>query len=118
MPTFSIFNNELDVRSFKAGETIFSEGDAGNGQMYAVLEGEVDIVRKQRTLAINPAGGLFGEMALLDEKPRSASAVAKTDCRLAAISEYRFKRAVMQNPQFSLEMMWMLVERTREDMMS
>ena len=94
MPLFRIFNNEPDVRSFTTGQEIFSEGQPSDGLMYTVLEGEVEIIRAGRLLATNPAGGIFGEMGLLDHEPRTAAAVAKTDFRVAAITEQRFMKLV------------------------
>ena len=118
MPTFTLFKNESNVRTFSAGQFIFAEGDPDDEQMYAVLDGEVDIVRHQRVLETILPGGVFGEMALLDNQPRSASAIAKTDCRVAAIMEQRFTLVVSQNPPFALEMMRLLAERVRRNMAS
>ncbi|MGB8214491.1 MAG: cyclic nucleotide-binding domain-containing protein [Anaerolineales bacterium] len=117
MPDFQIFKNEPDIRSFPAGQVIFSEGQA-ESWMYAVLEGEVEITKGQRVLTALTAGGVFGEMALLDHKPRSATATAKTNCRLAAITEQRFVKLVSQNPLFALDMMRTLSERIRHDLES
>jgi CRP/FNR family transcriptional regulator, cyclic AMP receptor protein len=118
MPLFRIFNNEPDVRSFTTGQVIFNEGQPSEGLMFAVLEGEVELVRGGRVLATNPVGGVFGEMGLLDHAPRSASATAKTDCRVAAITEQRFTKLVSQNPLFALDMMRLLSERLRHDLES
>ncbi len=117
-PTFSIFNNEPDVRTFSAGQVIFGEGQAGDGLMYAVLEGEVEIVRQERVLDTVKPGGVFGEMALLDQLPRSASAIARTECRVAAITEQRFTRVISQNPHFALNLMRLLTERVRRNLIS
>ncbi len=118
MPTFPIFNHEPDIRSFPAGQIIFAEGQLDDDRMYAVLDGEVEIVRQQRLLETILPGGVFGEMALLDQQPRSASAIAKTDCRVAAIAEKRFTLLVSQNPHFALEMMRLLAERVRRNLAS
>ncbi len=118
MPTFTLFNNEPDVRTFSAGQLIFAEGQPDDDLMYAVSDGEVDIVRQQGVLETIPPGGVFGEMALLDDQPRSASAIAKTNCRVAAITEKRFTLVVSQNPHFALEMMRLLAERVRRNMVS
>jgi len=118
MPEFRIFNNETDVRSFTTGQVIFSEGQPSEGLMFAVLEGEVDIKKGGRFLATNLPGGLFGEMGLLDHAPRSATATARTDCRVAAITEQRFNKLVSQNPLFALDMMRLLSERIRRDLES
>ena len=118
MPTFTLFRNEPDVRTFAAGQVIFAEGQPDDDLMYAILDGEVDIVRQQRLLETILPGDVFGEMALLDNQPRSASAIAKTDCRVAAITETRFTLVVSQNPHFALEMMRLLAERVRRNMAS
>jgi CRP-like cAMP-binding protein len=118
MPVFTIFTNEPDVRTFTAGQTIFAEGDPGDGHMFAVLDGEVDIIRSNKPLATVASGGVFGEMALIDHEPRSAGAVARTDCRVAAITDQRFMRLVSQNPHFALDMMRLLTERIRHNEVS
>ncbi len=115
MTTFTIFNNEPDIRTLSAGQVIFQENQPGDF-MYAVLEGEVEIVRQNHVLETIPAGGVFGEMALVDQKPRSASAIAKTNCRVAAISDKRFTLVVSHNPHFALQMMRLLAERVRRNL--
>lgn len=116
MQTFKIFNNEPDVRLFPKGQTLFSEGQTGDGLMYAVLEGEVEIVRQNKVLDTVQPGGVFGEMALLDQQPRAATAIAKTDCMVATINEQRFTRLVGQNPYFALDLMRLLVTRVRANL--
>ncbi len=69
-------------REYTAGEFIFSQGDPGLG-MYVVESGQVEIVltepnNEQRTLTVLKPGDFFGELSLLDESPRSASAVARS----------------------------------------
>jgi len=118
MPSFTLLNNEPDVRTFAAGQEIFAEGQPDDDLMYALLDGEVEIVRQQRVLETILPGGVFGEMALLDNQPRSASAIAKTNSRVAAITETRFSRVVSQNPHFALQMMRLLAERVRRNMAS
>ena len=117
MQTFNIFNNEPDIHTFSAGQFIFSEGDPGEC-MFAVIEGEVEILRQNKVLEVVKAGGVFGEMALIDKQPRSASAVAKTDGRLARISEDRFVRLVHQTPHFALQIMRVLAKRVRHNLES
>lgn len=113
LSSFKLLRNEKDVRTFAAGETIFSKGDPGD-VMYAVIEGEVDIVAPpDRLLETVPSGGIFGEMALLEHCVRSASAVARTDGRLAAISTDRFNFLVQMTPNFALDVMRTMAERLR-----
>ena len=115
--TFTVFNNEPDVRPFSAGQVIFQEGQPGD-VMYAVLEGEVEINRQNRVLETIPAGGVFGEMALIDQQPRVASAVGKNEGRVAAITAKRFQVLVSQNPPFALQMLQLLAERVRRNLSS
>src|SRR5215468_1741385 len=117
MPTFTVFNNEPDVRPFSPGQTIFEEGQPGD-VMFAVLEGEVEINRQNRVIESITAGGVFGEMALIDQKPRSASAIGRTSGRLAAINARRFQVLVSQNPHFAIQMLQLLAERVRHNLES
>jgi CRP-like cAMP-binding protein len=112
MPTFAILRHEPDVRSFRQGETIFDEGEPADC-MFAVVEGAVDIKLRGGIVEHIEPGGVFGEMALLDKLPRSATAVAATDCSLAAINEKRFLRLVELTPKFALHMMQVITERLR-----
>ena len=115
MVTFKIFENETAVHDYKSGETIFAQNQPGD-VMYAVLSGEVDIVRDQRLLETIGSGCVFGEMAIIDGLPRSAAAIARTDCRVATISEHRFNQLVSHNTYFALEMMRLLCERLRRNL--
>ena len=119
MYTFTLFNNEPDTLSVSEGQVIFSEGDTADCDcMYAVIEGEVEIVRRGALLETVPPGGVFGEMGLLDHAARSASARAKRDGKLARISDKRFTTIVSQNPRFALGMMRLLAERVRRNLAS
>lgn len=114
MPVFELLRNEPDVRAFAAGEVIFAEGQAGDC-MFAVLDGQIEIRKQEKTLETVSPGGVFGEMALIDQEPRSASAVAKTDCRVAAIGQRRFTLLVQQTPYFALQIMHILADRLRKN---
>ena len=107
-----LFEKEAVGQRFHAGATIFVQGAQGRF-MYVVADGEVEVLRDGRPLYLVPPGSLVGEMALIDHGPRSASAVAKTDCRLIAVDEYKFLVMVQQTPLFALEVMRLLVERLR-----
>lgn len=117
MTTFTVFNNEPDVRPFSPGQVIFEQGQPGD-VMYAVLEGEVEMKRQDRVIETIPVGGVFGEMALVDQLPRSASAVGKTSGRVAAITARRFQILVSQNPHFALQMLQLMAGRVRRNMSS
>jgi CRP/FNR family cyclic AMP-dependent transcriptional regulator len=110
--TISLFRNATDCESFSADQTIFQEGQPGE-VMYAVTEGEVDIRVHDKVIDTVGPGGIVGEMALIDTKPRSATAIAKTDCKLVPISEKRFTFLVQQTPNFALQVMRVMADRLR-----
>jgi CRP-like cAMP-binding protein len=102
----------IATRSAKAGEIIFKEGDEAH-QLFVIKSGEVRIQSGNRTLAELSANNIFGEMALIDDAPRSANAVAKTDVELVPISEKQFLFLVSQTPFFALKVMRVLARRLR-----
>lgn len=109
----NVFKNTDAARNLAAGETIFSEGDVGD-VMYVVLEGDVDVQVGGTVVDVIGAGSIVGEMALIDpHERRSATAVARTACRLAALDQKRFLFMVQQTPFFSLEVMRILAARLR-----
>jgi CRP/FNR family transcriptional regulator, cyclic AMP receptor protein len=114
MAIFDLLRREPDVRNFRADETVFTEGDPGDC-MFAVIEGEVAIRKNEIVLERVGAGGVFGEMSLIDQSPRSATAVATADCRVAAVGQKRFTFLVQQTPYFALEIMHVLAERLRRN---
>lgn len=113
MPTFQIIRNTTDGIPFAAGQVIFRAGDPGD-VMYVVVEGAVDIRLDQLVLETVTEGGILGEMALIDQAPRSATAVAVTDCLLATIDARRFMALVKQMPSFSLQVMRVMAQRMRQ----
>jgi CRP/FNR family transcriptional regulator, cyclic AMP receptor protein len=112
MSTLDLFRDEADTRSVAAGEIIFLEGEAGRS-MYVVLEGQVRLSVTGRSVEKVAKGGVFGEMALIDSSPRSATATALTDCILVPVTEARFKSLVRDNPGFALEIMRVMAARLR-----
>jgi CRP/FNR family transcriptional regulator, cyclic AMP receptor protein len=100
------------LRTFKAGETIFKEGDPGD-EMFVIQSGRVEIRRGNRTLETLGEKSIFGEMALIDDGPRSASAVAATDVSLVPVGEKQFLFLVSETPYFALNVMRTLVRRLR-----
>lgn len=105
-------NQRETYQSFNQGQTIFREGDPGD-QLYIVSEGQVDIVTDSQLLETVKPGGILGEMALIDDKPRSATAIARTDCVLAPVSRQHFLTLVERTPLFALQVMRVMAERLR-----
>jgi len=108
----TIFENSKDAKDYPAGTTIFAQGQPRD-LMYIVLAGEVDLQRGGRTFETASAGSIVGEMAMIDNAPRSATAIAKTPCRLVPINEKRFQFMVEERPLFALHVMRVLVDRLR-----
>ena len=103
---------DTEAEVFPAGKTIFAEGELGE-VMYAVVEGDVAIIFGDKVINTHGPGEIFGEMALIDTKRRSATAVAKSDCKLVPIDEKRFFFLVQQHPYFPLQLLRVLSERLR-----
>jgi len=100
------------VRNYKAGEVIFREGDPAQ-ELFVVKSGSVEIRLGNRVLATLPERSIFGEMALIDQGPRSATAIAVTDSVLVPVGEKQFLLLVSRTPYFALNVMRVLVERLR-----
>ncbi|MDP3178306.1 MAG: Crp/Fnr family transcriptional regulator [Spirochaetaceae bacterium] len=105
------------VRTFKPGELIFREGEKGD-LMYVLLEGSVELkmkVEKGETVlkTVDTPNDFFGEMALLDDRPRSASAVALRPTKVLAVDRPTFESMILTNGKFALKIIKMLSARVR-----
>ncbi len=100
------------VRHVKAGEVIFRQGDAAE-ELYVIQRGTVEIRRGNRVLDTLPELSIFGETALIDRSPRSATAVATTDATLVPVGEKQFLFLVSRTPHFALNLMRVLAQRLR-----
>jgi CRP/FNR family cyclic AMP-dependent transcriptional regulator len=110
---FSVLtSNNIEAQFFKAGSTIFREGDEAN-QLFVIKSGQVRIQIGNRTVTELAADNIFGEMALIDSEPRSATAVAITDVEVVPVSEKQFLFLVSQTPYFALKVMRVLAQRLR-----
>ncbi|MGE5234533.1 MAG: cyclic nucleotide-binding domain-containing protein [Acidobacteriota bacterium] len=103
---------------FKGGEFVFREGDLGT-DMYIVQEGRVEILQKARdgsekVLATLEKGDFFGEMSVLEDLPRTASARAAGDAKLLQINGATFDQMLRGNPEIAVRMMRKLSRRLRE----
>ena len=107
-----LFREEPDPLNLPGGVTLFKEGEDGH-HMYVLLEGTVDILVGDTVVEKAGPGALLGEMALVDNGPRTATVIARTPCRLAKIDERRFLFLVQETPHFATHVMKELVERLR-----
>jgi CRP/FNR family cyclic AMP-dependent transcriptional regulator len=102
------------ARDFKAGTLLFEEGQPGD-YMYVVQTGEVEIRRtvgdSERVLAVLPAGEFFGEMAILNGRPRSATAVVRIDSRLVVIEGRTFEAMLRARPEIAMRIIKSLALR-------
>ena len=102
-----------DPGEFPAGKMIMQEG-TGGAFMYIVLEGKVAITIKGARVGTAGTGGVFGEMALVDQSVRAATAVAETECKLLAINRNAFLHLVKTSPAFGAALLSGLAARAQE----
>ena len=108
----NIFEGDEAPQKHPAGSTIFDQGHPGT-VMYVVKKGEVDLVIQGSVVETVGPNEFFGEMALIDNQPRSAAAVARTDCTLVPVDQKRFLFMVDETPFFALEGMRKMSARLR-----
>ena len=110
---FSILTgNNIEPQFFKAGSIIFREGDEAK-ELFVIKSGQIRIQIGNRTVTELAADSIFGEMALIDSGPRSATALAVTDVELVPVTEKQFLFLVSQTPFFALKVMRVLAGRLR-----
>lgn len=112
MKVVGLFNNAQSLMSLAAGDVVFQEGDPGV-EMYGIVEGAIQLRIGDRVIGTLGVDDVFGEMALIDSSPRSATAVATTDTQLAVIDEHRFLFLVQETPMFALSVMSAMADRFR-----
>jgi CRP-like cAMP-binding protein len=109
---------ESHLRFLDEGAVVFRENDPGS-EMYVIIQGEVEIRKatgpsSNKTLTVLRKGDLFGEMAIIEKKPRSATAVATQPSRLLVLNEKLYESMVATNPDFARKMNRLLSERVRK----
>lgn len=99
-------------RAFREGETVMREGDPGAG-FFVILDGSAHITVRGQTVATLGPGEALGEMALLDEAPRSATVVAATDLRCVGLTPWEFRSFVEGHPSVAWTLLRTLARRLR-----
>jgi len=100
------------TENFAEMEGIFLEGQTSD-KMYLLVEGEVSLSRNKKTLDIVKAGEIFGEIAVITQQPRSASAIARKFCQVLAMDARQFQQALQSTPEFALMLMNIMNNRLR-----
>jgi CRP/FNR family transcriptional regulator, cyclic AMP receptor protein len=103
-----------------AGMTLFKENEKSRpllfkrDKMYLLIDGEVELLAKRKVIGSVSKGSIFGEMASITHMPRTATAVAKTACRVIALDDKQFEDGLRKKPGFALMLMSMMIGRLRE----
>ncbi len=103
---------DVPSRDYKAGEAIFRKGDRGD-EFFVIQRGRVRILSGNRQLETLGENEIFGEMALIDDSPRSATVVADTDVTVSPVTEKQYLFLVRHTPFFALKVMRVLAQRLR-----
>jgi CRP/FNR family transcriptional regulator, cyclic AMP receptor protein len=100
------------VERVTQGEVFFTENQ-NSDRMYLLEEGEVALTRGGKAIDVVKAGEIFGEMAAISQLPRSATAAARTSCRVVSLDATQFQHAIQKMPEFALMLMNILISRLR-----
>jgi CRP/FNR family transcriptional regulator, cyclic AMP receptor protein len=100
----------IPAREFKAGDTIFKEGDDAR-ELFVIQSGKVEIRLGNRVLETFSDYNIFGEMALIDAAPRSATAMAISDDKLVPVGEKQFLFLISHTPHFALNVLRVMARR-------
>ena len=124
-----LYSPALALEFFRAGGTLeqkpggkplFTESDKYGGlfskgaRMYLLLEGEIGLMVKNRFFGVVKQGEVFGELSVIAGLPRSATAMAKTDCKVLSLDEKQFHLALAKTPEFALMLMSIMGQRLRQ----
>jgi CRP/FNR family transcriptional regulator, cyclic AMP receptor protein len=110
----------LEEKDYADGQAVFAEGDPGDS-MYFILRGRIRVEKRaqaagsvQKTLAVLEAGDYFGEMALLDQKPRSASAVAAGGTKILRLAKAAFDQMQGKGSVAGMSMLFAMIRTSSE----
>ena len=107
-----VFRNAQTVQDIPAGGVVFETGDPGT-EMYGVIEGELEIRLPNGSVRKLGPDDTFGELSIVDSSPRSGTAVAISDVKLAVIDRRTFLFLVHETPMFALQVMASISDRLR-----
>lgn len=99
-----------DDLDFPAGKVLCKEGETGQ-EFFVILEGEAEVTRKGRRVATRKAGDFFGEIALVEPVPRTATVTAKTPLRFFVLTRQSFHRLLDEHPNVERKVLRALARR-------
>ncbi len=103
----------LKERIYEPGAIIVKQGDPGLG-FFLIADGRVDVVRDSQKLREMGSGEFFGEMALMEERIRTATVTAKERTRCLQLVRWDFRAMLKENPELAVKMLEVVVQRMRE----
>lgn len=115
----AFFRLAATPEQFPAGKQIFVENEKAGGffsrgaRIYLLLEGDVAVTLKGKPLELVLPGELFGEMAVIADMPRSATATARKNCKALSLDEKQFLNSLQQIPEFALMLLSIMAQRLR-----
>jgi len=113
------FKSAGNLEVHPEGATIFAESEKGKpfllkrNKMYLLLDGEVNLTRSKKLIGSVRTGEIFGEMASISQMPRSATAIARSACRVVSLDDKEFQSALKKHPEFALMLMSIILGRLR-----
>jgi CRP/FNR family transcriptional regulator, cyclic AMP receptor protein len=105
--------NSAGKKTYNEGDTIAKEGEKAIS-FYLILDGRVEVKRKNKTLASLGRGQFFGEMAVFDNQPRSADVIATESTTCILLTSWALSGVIAGNPKIALQIIAELVRRLRE----
>ena len=109
LQAISLLAREVDA---PAGEILMLEGEPGDA-FYVIVEGTVRVQKGERPIRSMTAGGFLGEVALIDRRPRTATATCTTDCRLLVVERHEFDRLLDTFPAIERRVRATIMRRLR-----
>ncbi len=103
----------LRERVYEAGSVIVKQGDPGLG-FFLITQGRVDVTHENHHVRDLGPGEFFGEMALMEERPRSATVTAKERTTCLQLVRWDFRALLKENPDLAVKMLEVVVQRLRE----
>ena len=97
----------------KAGEVIVTEGDELSTDAYIILEGEIDVTKKGRYLATLYENAIFGEISMVDGRPRTATCTAKTNVSLGMVTRENYEQLLRHRPDAINPLLRIVTNRMR-----